>query len=296
MKSRNGRIQGLALKLAISLALLSACGGSSGDVKAPAATVTATPSQTRTVPATATATATLTPTATATPTGTVMAVGEAIGRDADGNAVHLGETVTVEGIVTVSAGVFANNKLRIFLQEGSEGILVFHESAGDVDAFQAGDLLRVRGVIRQEDPSSGDVPLLGTVMLDLTGGSWAVLSEGNPLPAPIPVGLAELAAYGDAYVGSLVRLENARKLEGDQWPALGSKSTEVRITDDGGVTVLPLRFQRNTITEDTVAKLEAIGNDTFTVLGIAVQDDTTDDGKLLDGFQVWVRGAGDINP
>jgi hypothetical protein len=225
-----------------------------------------------------------------------MPFAEAIARDADGNAVHLGETLTVEGIVTVAAGVFANNKLRVFMQDGPDGILVFHQSAGYVDAFQAGDQLRARGVIRQQDPTGGDVPLLGTVMVDLTGGSWSVLTQGNPLPAPAPVDLAELAANGNAYVGSLVRVEDVRKLEEDEWPLLGSKTKEVRITDDDGVIVLPLRFQRNTITQDMVDKLAAIGNEAFTVVGIAVQDDNTDDGKLFDGYQIWVRGAADIDP
>jgi hypothetical protein len=297
MSNKPLRRRRISLLLVTSLMLLSACGGGgSGGGSSPTATVTATPNPTRILSATATATASLTPTATPTPTTTAIPLAEAIARDGDGNAVHLGETLTVEGVVTVAAGVLANNKLRVFMQDGADGILVFHQSAGDVDAFQAGDQLRARGVIRQHDPTGGDVPLLGTVMVDLTGGSWSLLSQGNPLPAPAPISLAELAANGNPYVGSLVRVEDVRKLEEDAWPLLGSKTKEVRITDDNGVTLLPLRFQRNTITQDMVDKLAAIGNDVFAVVGIAVQDDDTDDGKLFDGFQIWVRGADDINP
>ncbi len=95
-------------------------------------------------------------------------------RATDGIALRLGQTVTTEGIVTVSAGIFANRKLKVFAQADARGIMLYHGNSGEVDAFQAGDLVRGTGVIRQEDPTSDDNPARGTVALDLTGRSWRV--------------------------------------------------------------------------------------------------------------------------
>jgi hypothetical protein len=224
-----------------------------------------------------------------------LTVSEAVARDADGNAVHLGEVVTTEGLVTVSAGVFANNKLKVFAEDGGDGIMVYHQSAADVDAFQEGDRLRVTGTILQADPTSDSNPATGTVIVDLTSGSWQVLSAGNPLPTPAPVTLDELGAHGDAYTGALVRVTGVHKVSGD-WPVLGSKSTQVELGDDTGSTQIVLRLQRNTITEETVAELAAVGGGVFDLAGIVVQDDGTEDGKLLDGYEIWIRGADDIEP
>ncbi len=256
------------------------------------ATATATYADTTTPTGTPTPTATPTPTETA---GGVLPIAGAVARDADGVALHLGETITTEGVVTVSAGVFANNKLKVFMQDGSDGIMVYHQSSADVDAFQAGDRLRATGVIIQKDPTSDANPANGTVAVDLTGGSWTVLSSGNPLPAPQAVDLATLEAMGNEYTGSLVQIANVQKVGGN-WPALGSKSTLVDVSDDGGATTAILRFQKNTITQAMVDELTAIGAGAFDLVGIVVQDDPGSDGTLLAGYEVWVRGAEDIQP
>jgi len=257
-------------------------------------TATATSADTATPTATATATPTDTPTPTETPTG-VLPVAVAIARDANGVALHLNETVTTEGIVTVSAGVFANNKLKVFMQDGPDGIMVYHQSSADVDAFQAGDRLRATGVIIQKDPTSDANPANGTVAVNLTGGSWTVLSSGNPLPPPRAVNLATLETTGNAYTGSLVEIANLQKVGGN-WPAAGSKSTQVTVSDDGGTTTAILRFQKNTITQVMADKLTAIGDGAFDLVAIVVQDDPSSDGTLLSGYELWVRGAEDVQP
>ena len=53
-------------------------------------------------------------------------------RGADGVALHLGEQVIIEGVVTVDAGIFANNKLKVFAQDGGAAIMIFHENSADV--------------------------------------------------------------------------------------------------------------------------------------------------------------------
>jgi len=259
-------------------------------------TATATSADTPTATATATATPTDTPTPTQTPTG-VLPIAAAVARDANGVALHLNETITTEGVVTVSANVFANNKLKVFMQDGPDGIMVYHQSSADVDVFlHAGDRLRATGVVIQKDPTSDANPANGTVAINLTGQQPpTVLSSGNPLPTPRAVDLATLEATGNDYTGSLVQIANLKKVAGN-WPAAGSKSTQVTVSDDGGTTTAILRFQKNTITQVMADKLTAIGDGTFGLVAIVVQDDPSSDGTLLSGYELWVRGADDIQP
>ncbi len=224
--------------------------------------------------------------------GSDLTVGEAVVRDSSGAAIHLDETITTTGVATVSAGVFANNKLKIFVQSEGAGIMVYHQSSADVAAFQAGDELRVTGIVRQTDPTSDNNPATGTVQLDVTDGSAEVLSSGNPLPEPREVSLSQI---DDATVGVLVLVRGVSKTSGE-WPEVGSRSSQVTVSDDGGATDLVLRFQRNTITPELVARLESIGDGPFDLEAIVVQDDQDDDGSLLGGFELWVRGAEDLAP
>jgi hypothetical protein len=221
---------------------------------------------------------------------TTLSVADAGEQDADGVAIHLGDTVTTEGIVTVAAGALANNKLKVFIQDGPEGLMVYHQSSADVDAFQVGDRIRVTGVVSQDDPS-GDNPATGTARIDISAGSWEVLSAGHDLPLPEPVTLAQLTAGGNAYEGTLVTVLDVHKTAGD-WPVIGDKSTSVTVSD--GTAQLTLRFQKNTIDAELADKLAEIGDAPFHLTGIVVQNDTNGDGDLLDGFEVWARGAEDI--
>ena len=257
------------------------------------ATASPTPIATTSPTEAASATPSPAPTATPTPDPDQLPISDVVARNAAGVAVHLGETVTTEGVLTVSAGIFANNKLKVFAQEGVAGVMVYHETSSQVPAFQAGNRLRVHGVVRQQDPTSDSNRAIGTVIVDVTHGSWHVLSSNNPQPSPQQVTLQTLKTDGTRYTGAVVRVADVRKATGN-WPKVGDKSTQVTVSDDGGVTQIILRFQRNTITEPLAAKLDAIGDGPFTLSGIVVQDDTDDNGTLLDGFEIWVRGANDV--
>jgi len=232
--------------------------------------------------------------ATATPeSATTLTLAEASFEDAGGTAAYLNRTVTTEGIVTVEPGVLANNKLKVFIQDGGAGIMVYHENSGAVNAadFAVGNRVRVTGTVRQADPSSGNNAAVGTPLIDISGGSWSVVSAGNDLPAPRVVTLNELAANGNDYDGTLVNAIEVHKVAGS-WPVVGDQSKSVTVSD--GTANLTLRFQKNTITAEMAARLAAIGNGAFHLVAIATQDDTNGDGDLLDGFQLWVRGVDDI--
>ena len=233
-----------------------------------------------------------TPTATPTSDG-VTRVADAVARDAQGVAVQLGNQLTIEGVVTVDAGLFANNKLKVFVQQDGAGIMVYHNNAADADALQAGDRIRVSGVIRQADPSSAMNAATGTVLIDITGTTPLLLGGGNPLPTPVPVTLAALMAQGNALTGTLVRTAGAHKVDGD-WPMLGGRSSQVTVGDGSGADLV-LRFQRLTISAPLVDELTAIGDGPFDLTAIVVQDDADPSDGLFAGYELWVRGADDIS-
>ena len=240
---------------------------------------------------------TATPTATpsVTPGDGSLGLADAVARDANGVAIHLGERITTEGVVTVDAATFANSKLKVFIQDGGVGLLVYHQTSANVDAFAIGQRLRVTGVVGQFDPTAGtDNRGEGTVLVDLTNGSWTVLSDGNPVPAPAPLTLAALAADAIARVGTLVRISGLHKVSGD-WPKVGDRSTQVTVGDASGGPDLPMRFQRLTIKPDLADKLAAIGDGPFDATVIVVQDDPNPDDGLHEGFELWPRGAEDVN-
>lgn len=203
--------------------LVTAVGRALAGCTAPQFTATPTPT------ATDVATTTNTPSPTATlPDGTT-AIAEIVRRDTHGIAVHLGETVTAQGVVTVDAGAFGNNLLKIYLQVGNAGVKVFHQTSANVEAFEAGEELRVTGVVRQIDQVGGDVRNDGTIQIDISAGSAEVVSQGNTLPAPTVVTVAELLARGIELTGTLVRVNappgSGRMAQGrrPQYPGYGRR-------------------------------------------------------------------------
>ena len=257
-------------------------------------TATPQPSETPTPTQTSPPTPTVTPTATATSEPTLpeggIRIRDLIERDANGVLERLGDMVTSEGVVTVSAGLFANNKLKIFAQDGDRGLMVYAQSSAGIEAFQMGDRLRVTGVVRQQDPTSDTNPHTGTPLVDVTQGAVVILSHGNPLPEPRSATLAEIGQALDL-VGTLVRVGGVHKESGD-WPVVDSRFTEVIVND--GTASLSLRFQRPVITPQLVQKLDAIGDGPFTLTGIIVQDDADGNAQYFDGIEIWTRGADDI--
>jgi hypothetical protein len=152
----------------------------------------------------------------------------------------------------------------------------------------------VTGVIGQFDPTAGaDNRGDGTVLIDITAGSWSVLSGGNPLPTPAAVTLADIARDGVALTGTLVRVSGLRKTAGD-WPRVGDRSTQVMVGDASGGLDLVLRVQRPIITAALADTLAAIGDGAFDATLVVVQDDATADDGLLGGFELWPRSGDDI--
>ena len=226
-------------------------------------------------------------------TNGVLSVAEAVARDADGKALHLDRPSPRKGWSPSPRVSWPTTSSRSSSRTATPGSWCTHQSSADVDAFQPGQRLRVTGVIRQQDPTSDSNPATGTVAVDITTGSWTVLSDGNPLPDPQPVTLATLNASGTNYTGSLVRVHACRKS-----PATGPRSAARARRSRSATTRAPPPWccasNASPSRRSSCKKLNAIGNGAFTLTGIVVQDDDTDDGTLLSGFEIWERGADDV--
>lgn len=120
----------------------------------------------------------------------------------------VGETVTVEGVVTRVFGRY------IFLQDASAAVVLFLPNASSPlgaaassGAVAAGDRVQATGPITEFGATTG---LPGTGLLQISasdiGERFAVLSRGNALPAAQTITAAQFRDGGDAYEAEIVRI------------------------------------------------------------------------------------------
>ncbi|WP_022836740.1 endonuclease [Salisaeta longa] len=136
---------------------------------------------------------------------------------AEARSQPLGTAVTTKGLVTRIDG-----SDTVYLQDGNAGIAVF--SSAMADGVAVGDSVRVTGVV--------DV-FAGLLQLAQVGSGYTVQASGQPLPAPTPITLAELAnGGGEAYESELV------EVTGLTFEATGSfaASTNYTVTGSQGAT------------------------------------------------------------
>ena len=111
-------------------------------------------------------------------------------------AREVGETVTVEGVVTSATGRFT------FLQDDTGAITVFSPSGTDLNAAIANGSLEVGDVVQ--------IAGLRAVFNDLVQidnvSSFEVVSEDNELPDAQEITLAEMLSLGDAVMSKRVRI------------------------------------------------------------------------------------------
>ncbi|GIV58353.1 MAG: hypothetical protein KatS3mg042_1266 [Rhodothermaceae bacterium] len=118
---------------------------------------------------------------------------------AEARALPDGERVQVRGIVTRSRGAFT------YVQDTTGGLTIRQTEGPLFDAVAAGDIapgdsLTVTGVLSTfaalKQINGDDVE------------AFEVISRGHPLPMPVRVTLADIAADGEQYEARLVRLES----------------------------------------------------------------------------------------
>ncbi|MCF7913453.1 MAG: hypothetical protein K9M99_13075 [Candidatus Cloacimonetes bacterium] len=113
----------------------------------------------------------------------------------DSVSVYNGESVTVQGVITIGAGVTNDNLLNAFIQDNSgKGIMLF---AYDITPAYQNDLIRgnslqVSGIV---DEYNG--------VTELKDFSYSVISTGNPEPSPT---ILDMGENNNLYEGTLVQV------------------------------------------------------------------------------------------
>lgn len=149
----------------------------------------------------------------------------------DSISVYDGQTVTIQGIVTIGAGVTHNIQLNVFIQdESNRGLMLYNSNitANHTQNLVRGNELLVTGVVTEYNN-----------ITELTSFTYQVLSTGNPEPTPVYI---DLSQYLTGYEGTLVRAVGEIS---DRWSAGGGTniiiedqagfSTTVRVWDSTGI-------------------------------------------------------------
>ena len=144
---------------------------------------------------------------------------------------HLGETVTIQGVVFSPNYQTSNNSF--YISDGTAGTDIF-SYAPPLYTWNMGDMLQITGEVNQYNGMTEIIPA------DSTG--WVFISSGNPTPNPTLLTLAQFLANAEMYEGSLVGFLSLN-LVGGTWPASGS-SANLQLSD--GVDTVTFRIDSDT--------------------------------------------------
>ncbi len=113
----------------------------------------------------------------------------------DSVSVYNGQNVTIEGVITIGAGISNNNLLNAFIQDSSgKGIMLFDydiTTAYEADLIR-GNILRVSGEV---DDYNG--------VTEIKDFTYTIISSGNPDPAAT---ILDMGINLDIYEGTLVQV------------------------------------------------------------------------------------------
>ncbi|MED1564135.1 endonuclease [Alkalihalobacillus alcalophilus ATCC 27647 = CGMCC 1.3604] len=109
----------------------------------------------------------------------------------------LDSQVIVQGVVTVDSSAISGNQYTTYIQDETAGINVFNFNQNQFPDLYEGDLIEVRGNLVEYNGLLEVVPVANGI---------EKISEGNPLPLPVEVTLADLndPAIAEPLEGQLV--------------------------------------------------------------------------------------------
>ncbi len=198
--------------------------------------------------------------------GQVLTIGEA-------RAMDVGDTVTVEGIVTTPSWSTGYTSYQI--QDETGGLNLFYYS--QYVALSMGDLVQVTGYIELYNG------LLEIIALD--AASISIVSSGNALPESQPLTLSALLSDPESFESELVTIYNA-SVTGGTWPAEGSSAT-LQISDDGGSNQVDLRIDSDTDVDGSTEPTWPM-----VITGVLSQYDGS--APYDEGYQIMPRALTDI--
>lgn len=150
---------------------------------------------------------------------------------AEARATDVGDTVTVEGIVTTPSWSTGYTSYQI--QDATAGLNLFYYST--YVPLALGDLVQVTGYM---ESYNGLLEIIA-----LHDSTITVVSSGNDLPAAQPLTLTALLNDPEEFESELVTIYNATTVDGT-WPTADNSAT-LTISDDG-TTQLDLRIDSDT--------------------------------------------------
>ena len=190
--------------------------------------------------------------------------------DANGVPNLLGQSVTIQGKITVS-NQFGSIS---YIEDETGGVAIY--DANFLSQVQMGELVTVIGTV---DQYSGLTELKSTTITEQLSGSEI---------EPQLVTCSDLASEGQGGVenfeGELLRINNV-KVDTDFWSVSGS-GTNYTLTDATGS--LEIRIDNDTDIANTIAP----GDSTFDVIGVLSQYDYSS--PYTDGYQLMPRSLDDI--
>jgi hypothetical protein len=149
----------------------------------------------------------------ATAMADVIDISDVNADDESGHPILMNDIVTIEGVVTVGTGAFADTN-EIYVQDATGGVLV-KQVLTAVPSVAPGDSVRVTGKVY--------VAYFKRTFLKVGGGVAGsridILSTGNPVPAPLELTARDLALSGEDYEGSYAVVRDVSLLHPANWPS-----------------------------------------------------------------------------
>jgi phosphatidylserine/phosphatidylglycerophosphate/cardiolipin synthase-like enzyme len=191
--------------------------------------------------------------------------------DAVGRPTSLGKAVTVTGVVTVPSGLLSATTFDVFIQDSTAGINIF-SSKGDIAYLHLGDLVNVSGTISY---------LYGLTYIK-EPSEITVLAHNQPLPDPLRLTCADVAGtfFADRSEPNESRLISINNVQ-----VTGIGGDIYTISDTSGSTQLYL---------DPDAKLPALPDGAFNLIGILKQVDPSTRPPIKAGYRIMPRFSSDI--
>ncbi len=185
----------------------------------------------------------------------------------------LGDTVTVEGVVTTPPWSTGYTSYQI--QDATAALNLFFYSS--YVGLAMGDLVNVTGKILEYN---------GLLEIEaLSAGDITIVSSGNDLPQSLPMTLTTLLNTPEEFESELIVIENV-SIVGGSWPTADNSAT-LQVSDDGGTTVVDMRIDSDT---DIDGSTEPTG--AFILTGVLGQYDGSD--PRDEGYQIMPRAITDL--
>ncbi|UCF62797.1 MAG: lamin tail domain-containing protein [bacterium] len=174
-----------------------------------------------------------------------------------------GQVVTIEGVVTLGAGIINRSRVDAYIQDNSaRGINIFSfDPPSPAAGIVRGNRLRMTGTITV----FGDVT-------EITDYSIQIISQNNPIPDPLFVSTA--IANDIAYEGTYMKVSGIiDDIEKDQ----GDNDANITLRDDKGTVLIR-------VWQDTGINIDFLGTgDTLTVQG--VMDVFSSQAQIIPGYR-----------